>query len=101
MVARDAGKRVQDVKRKVTPVLARFGVKKASLFGSIVRSDHARTSDVDMLVELPDGASLLDLVRLERVLKETLRKRVDLVTFASLHHLLKESILSEEVPIFP
>ena len=43
--------------------------------------------------------SLLDLVRLKLELEETLRKKVDIITYNSIHHLLKDEILKEEVKI--
>ena len=101
MQSNNREKRITKVKKKIRPLLEMFGVKRASLFGSFVRDDFSKKSDVDILVEFPEEKSLLDLVHLERELKQELGRKVDLVTYASIHSLLKDSILSEEVPIFP
>ncbi|MDO8497557.1 MAG: nucleotidyltransferase family protein [bacterium] len=76
----------------VIAVLKTYDIKKASLFGSYVRGENGKDSDLDILVELPKGNSLLDLVRLERKLEEALGKKVDVVTYKSVNPLLKEYI---------
>ncbi|GAJ19415.1 unnamed protein product, partial [marine sediment metagenome] len=62
-----------------------YKVGKASFFGSIVRGEATEKSDIDLLVELPRKASLLDLVGLKIELEEKLGKRVDVLTYNSLH----------------
>ena len=56
-------------------------------------------SDVDLLVEFEGKKSLFDLAELKLELEALLNKKVDIVTYASLHPLLKERILNEEVRI--
>jgi len=85
---------------KIIPILKKYKVKRASLFGSYVRGENKKTSDLDLLVELGKGKSLLDLIRLERQLEETLGFKVDLLTYNSLSPLLKEIILKEQIQIF-
>jgi len=79
--------------------LKRFGVKRASLFGSLARGEDREDSDIDILVEFEAGKSLLDLAGLKIELEEVLGRRVDLLTFNSLHPLLKDKILKEQKPI--
>jgi predicted nucleotidyltransferase len=63
------------------------------------RGDAGAGSDVDILVELPKGASLLDLAGLKIDLEGRLGNEVDVLTYNSIYPLLKERILSEEVAI--
>ena len=79
--------------------MKRFGVKRASLFGSLARGEDREDSDIDILVEFEAGKSLLDLAGLKIELEELLGRRVDLLTFNSLHPLLKDKILKEQKPI--
>lgn len=92
-------KNLEDIKKKALPILKEVGVSRSSLFGSIVRGETRKDSDIDMLVELPKGRSLLDLVRLQRKLEEALGKKVDVVTYSSIHPLLKDYILRDQLPI--
>ena len=56
-------------------------------------------SDIDILVELDDELSLLDFVRIELDLEDSLRKKVDLVEYKSFKPRLRNRILSEEVRV--
>ena len=56
-------------------------------------------SDIDILVELPKEKSLLDFVALKLELEETLGRKVDLVEYSTIHPLLKERVLKEQVPV--
>ena len=90
---------LKNVTRKVLPVLKEAGVTRSSLFGSYVRGENRADSDVDILVELPKGNSLLDLVRLEKKLEKALGKKVELLTYNSVHPLLKEHIKKDQLQI--
>jgi len=81
------------------PILRRYGVTRAGVFGSRARGESKADSDLDILVELPEGSSLLDLVGLQLDLGDTLGISVDAHTYRSLHPLLRDRILGEEVRI--
>jgi predicted nucleotidyltransferase len=87
------------VREKVIDVLRTNDVKKASFFGSIVRGEMTEESDVDLLVEFEGKKSLLDLAHLKNELEDAINRRVDVLTYKSLHPRLKERILAEQVPI--
>ncbi len=90
---------MQPVREKIIDILRRNDVKRASFFGSIVRGEMTEESDVDLLVEFEGRKSLLDISGLKIELEDALNRRVDVVTYRSLHPLLKERILAEQVPI--
>lgn len=87
---------IRDIKKKIVPILKKHGVKRASLFGSVVREDQTESSDIDILVEMPETASLLELANLKLDLEDILKRKVDVLTFESLHPLLKERILHDQ-----
>ncbi len=74
-----------------------YGVKKAALFGSFVRREMKKNSDIDVLVEIEADISLLDFIELKQKLEETLGRKVDLVEYNTLKPLIKENILKEQV----
>ena len=90
---------IKEIENKILPVLKQYRVRRASLFGSIVRGEMTEESDIDLLVELPETASLLDLAGLKIDIEELLSRNVDVLTYDSLHPLLRDRILSEQVAI--
>ena len=93
-------KSLQRIKKIIVPILKKNDVVKAGIFGSYARGEQKKGSDVDVLIKYgKKRKSLLDLVRLKLELEETLRKKVDIITYNSIHHLLKDEILKEEVKI--
>jgi hypothetical protein len=91
--------KLEEIKSRIIPVLRRYDVKRASFFGSFVRGEGRENSDIDILVEFEGEKSLLDLSGLKIELEEVLGRKVDVLTFNSLHPLLKERILEEQKTI--
>jgi len=90
---------IDKYKDLILEILKKHDVKRASLFGSIVRKKMTNESDIDLLVEFFGDKSLLDLVRLQIELEEKLKRKFDVLTYNSIHPLLKDQILSEQVEI--
>ena len=90
---------VDEIRRKIEPTLRRYGVVRAALFGSAARGEARATSDLDFLVELEDGRSLLDLVGLQLELSDVLGVDTDVVTYRSLHPRMREQVLREQLPL--
>jgi len=81
------------------PLMKQRGVVKAGIFGSYARGEQKKESDVDILIQPRKGVGYFELIRLERELMLALGRKVDLVTYRSLHPLLRDRILNEEVRI--
>lgn len=90
---------MQIAREKVREILQKNGIRRAAFFGSIVRGELTDKSDIDILVEFEGHKSLLDLAGLKLDLEDALERPVDLLTYRSIHPLLKERILAEQVPI--
>ncbi len=87
------------IKRIIVPILKKNGVVKAGIFGSYARGEAKKKSDLDLLITFRGRRSLFDLVHLKHELEDTLKKHVDVVTYKSLHPLLKREILHDRVKI--
>jgi uncharacterized protein len=84
---------------RILPVLERYRVRRAGVFGSYARGEADTDSDLDLLVDLPAGSSLLDLVGLQLELRDALGIEVDANTYRAIHPLLRDAILADEVRI--
>ncbi len=70
------------------------------MFGRYARGKQKKDSDVDILVKIEDEKmSLLGFIKLNRLLEETLKKKVDLVEYSALKPRIKQRILDEEIEI--
>jgi predicted nucleotidyltransferase len=98
-------KDINDIKRKLESLkpelMENFKVKSVGVFGSYVRGEEKKGSDLDVLVEFENSAklSLLDFVRLESFLSEKLGVKVDLVEKSTLKPRIGKRILEEVVTI--
>ena len=90
---------MQSVRDTILEILKENGVKRAAFFGSIVRGEMDEESDIDILIEFEGRKSLLDLSHLKNELEDAVNRRVDLLTYKSLHPQLKDRILAEQVQI--
>ena|SRR3989337_94398 len=77
----------------------KYKITEIGIFGSYVRGEQKRRSDIDILVEFGEPISLLDLVGAENYLRKILKMKVDLVPKEDVRPELKEIILKETVLI--
>ena len=90
--------RISVLLRENLPLLrGKYRVKTLALFGSYVRGEQRKRSDVDILVEFEEPIGLLEFVALERELSQLIGKRVDLVMKTALKPRIGERILKEAV----
>ncbi len=80
---------------EVLAIAARHGASNVAVFGSVARGDADERSDVDILVDLEAGRSLLDLGGLLMDLREALGRDVDVVTRAGLRPRIRARVLAE------
>ena len=90
---------LDDIKKKVIPILKAAGVKRSSLFGSVVRGEATKKSDIDILVEFSHGKTLFDFVDLELKLEDILGRKVDLGEFGTIKPRIKDQVLKQQVRI--
>ena len=75
------------------------GARRVPVFGSAARGTDHEGSDLDLLVELPSGTSLLNIVGLQLDLEDALGVKVDLCNERELHPDLKNRVLAEARPL--
>jgi hypothetical protein len=88
-----------ELKPKIADIARRYGAGNVRVFGSAARGEDRAGSDIDILVSLERGRTLLDLVGLEQELTKLLGRKVDVVVEGGLSPYLEPRILSEAVAI--
>lgn len=89
---------LEEIKKKIQPILRKYGIKKAGVFGSTARRESV-VNDLDLLVKIDEKISLLDFIGIHQELEDVLDMKVDLVEYDSLKPVLKKDILKEEVSV--
>lgn len=100
---KQAVKNVEEVKAILrehrAEVVQKYRVREIGIFGSFVRGEQRRGSDIDILVDYNGVPDLFEFINLERYLQRLFRKKVDLVRKPAIRKELKSRILKEVVYI--
>jgi hypothetical protein len=96
---RNARRTIAELKPPVLRITKLYGVTNVRIFGSFARGEQHKRSDVDLLVDLPDGMTLFDLAGLKIALEETLKRKVDVVPARSVKPALRDVIFAEARPL--
>ena len=86
-------------REEILHLAAQRGARNIRVFGSVVRGDAGPESDIDILVDMEPGRSLLDLGGLWWDLNQTLGRKVDVVTEKGLRERIRARVLREAVPL--
>ena len=95
----DAKTLLKTRRKEILEIAARNGAVNVRVFGSVARGEDRPDSDIDFLVNLESGRSLLDLARLLRELNTLLGYPVDVITEAGLRPRIKPQVLREARPL--
>ena len=90
---------LEENRTEILQLAAKYGARNVRVFGSTARGSGRDDSDVDILVDLEEGRSLLDQVGFQQELEELLGRKVDVVVEGGISPYLEVRILSEAVPL--
>ena len=100
MVRRLSLEKILEILRQQIPLLSeRYDIEKLEVFGSYVRAEQKKDSDLDILVTFRRAPSLLTFIAIENYLSDLLGVKVDLVMKDSLKPKIGKNILREAVPV--
>jgi predicted nucleotidyltransferase len=91
--------RLKNQRERILRIAAKYGAHNVRVFGSVARGDDSTDSDIDIVVDLDQGRSLLDQVGFKQELEELLGQSVDVVIEGGISPYLQERILAEAVPL--
>jgi predicted nucleotidyltransferase len=86
-------------RQAILRIAASHGARNLRVFGSVARGEARPGSDLDLLVDMEPGRTLLDLVAVGQDLEALLGRRVDVLTEASVHPRLRATIVAEARPL--
>jgi hypothetical protein len=86
-------------REEILRLAASRGARNVRVFGSVARGEAREDSDIDLLVDIESGRSLLDVVGLWLDLQELLGRKVDLLTEGGVNRHLRARILAEARPL--
>lgn len=90
---------VKNRRDEILMIAHKYGVHNIRVFGSVVRGEESQDSDLDLLVTMDKGRSLLDRIGFMQDIGDLLHIKVDVVNEKALHKLIRESVLKEGVEI--
>lgn len=91
-------KEIEKIKPRIIKILKKYKIKRAGIFGSYVRGEQKKNSDIDILIEPVKGMGF-GFVGVKLELEDELGRKIDLITYKGIHRLIKKDVLKEEVRI--
>ena len=86
-------------REQILAIAQRHGASNLRVFGSVARGEAGPDSDLDILVDLESGRSLLDHAQLQIDLEALLGRKVDVVTERGLRSHLRDRVLQDAIPL--
>jgi predicted nucleotidyltransferase len=90
---------LKEKREEILCVCSKYGAHNVRVFGSVARGEADQQSDIDLLVDMEPGRSLLDLGGLLMDLQALLGQKVDVVTERGLKPRIRERVLAEAIPL--
>ena len=88
---------IPETKKRIIAIAQDHGAYNVRIFGSVARGEDNPDSDLDLLVDIELGRSLLDRIALKQELEDFLGCQVDVVKSQNLPTLIREKVLSEAI----
>jgi hypothetical protein len=90
---------IQNKRAEILKLADKYGADNVRVFGSVVRGTAVEGSDLDLLVRMSPGRSLIDRIALMQDLEDILHIKVDIVNEKALHPFIRETVLKEGVAL--
>ncbi|MGB5592563.1 MAG: nucleotidyltransferase family protein, partial [Crocosphaera sp.] len=91
--------KIKEKKTEIMKIATKYGADNIRIFGSVARGESTDKSDVDFLMDIESGHSLLHRISLIQELEDLLKCKVDVAKPQLLHEAIKEQVLKESIPL--
>jgi predicted nucleotidyltransferase len=88
---------LKNKREEILDITNRYGAKNIRLFGSILREEIKEKNDIDFLVEMEKGRSLIDIIAIKQDLEDLFGCKVDVVTDFSLSPYIRDEVLRQAI----
>ena len=92
-------KTLREKRDQILAIARQYGARNVRVFGSLARGVGKRGSDLDVLVELESGRSLLDIIAIKQDLEDLLNTKVDVVTEAAVSPYIRDQVLRQAISL--
>jgi predicted nucleotidyltransferase len=90
---------LQEKRTEILKIAAQYGASNVRIFGSVARGEATANSDIDFLMDIQAGRSLLNRIALIQDLEDLLNRKVDVAKPEILHESIREQVLKEAIPL--
>ena len=90
---------IQEKRQEIIKIATKYGASNIRIFGSVARGEATENSDIDFLMDIKSGHSLLHRISLIQELEDLLNCKVDVAKPQQLHEIIKEQVLQESIPL--
>jgi len=90
---------IKNYQEILLPILKRYDIKRASIFGSVAKGSDLPGSDIDLLIEPKIGFTLFAMLQLEAEISDLLNKKVDLVEFDAIKSSIRNEVMETAITI--
>ncbi len=90
---------IMERRENILKIAKAHGATNIKIFGSYAHGDEQPGSDIDLLVELEPGRSLLDIIAIKQDIEDMINRRVDVVTAGALSPYIREEIMKEAIAL--
>ena len=90
---------IEKYQQLILPVLKRYFIKRAAIFGSLAKGNLGINSDVDLLIEPEKDFTIFKLLKLEEEISEIIKRKVDLVEYSAIKPSIRKEVLASAIPI--
>ena len=90
---------IKNKREEILAIAKTHGALSVRIFGSCARGAEQSSSDIDLIVEMEPGRSLLDIIAIKQEVEDLVGKKVDVVTEAALSPYIREKVLQEAVAL--
>ena len=90
---------LEQYQQLILPVLKRYFIKRAAIFGSFAKGNVNIDSDMDLLIEAEKDFTIFKMLRLEEEISDLIKRKVDLVEYSALKPSIRNEVLLSAITI--